>query len=312
MISTQDTKQGTALGYIALLFWACSALFASSVTRIPTFEVLSVAFSISFGATVLVLTLRKQWHQIKQPLILWIIGMIGVYGNDALFIAAFKYAPAAQVDLINYLWPIFVILLAGLLPQEKISPKHLAGALLGLCGTALVILHQTGPHSVYAHYVYGYMLALCDAVVWSIYTITARYYKNVPSTMIGMYCGCGLVLSLIAHFTFEPTIKPHLNELLIMITFGLTSQGSAYFLWDYGVKNGNFKLLSVLSYLNPIISIALLIACGKSQYSDVLIVATLLIASGGALCSLDISAWASQGKRHLTRLTRHFTNVTRH
>ncbi|MCH9644309.1 MAG: EamA family transporter [Gammaproteobacteria bacterium] len=304
MISNCDTKKGTLFGYVALIFWACSALLASSVTRIPTFEVLSVAFSVSFGATAIVLTIKKKWHQVRQPLTLWVIGMVGVYGNDALFVAAFKYAPAAHVDLINYLWPIIVILLAGLLPKEKLSPKHLMGALLGLCGAALIILHKTGLHAHYPHYMYGYLLALFDAIVWSIYTIAARYYKAVPSTMIGMYCGCGLVLSLFAHFSFEHTVVPHLNELLIMIVFGLTSQGSAYYLWDYGVKNGNFKLLSVLSYLNPVISIALLIAYGKSQYSNVIIVATLLIASGGALCGLNLTTWKHYMQRLWSKLVR--------
>lgn len=286
-MSRDHPMSATLLGYMALAMWAGSGVLASSVIRIPTFEVLSIAFSMSFGLTALMLTMRGQWHKVKQPLTLWVIGMIGVYGNDALFISAFKYAPAAQADLINYLYPILIILFASLLPNEKLSAKYIVAAILGFSGTYLVITNGDNFSGFHLKYMPGYLLALLDAVVWSVYCLAARYYKNTPTEMVGMYCGCGLVLSLIAHVSFEPTVMPHLIELIVMIVMGLTTQGSAYFLWDFGIKKGNFRFLSIIAYANPVIAVFLLILTGKSTYSTILLVSTLLIALGGLVAGLD-------------------------
>jgi len=287
-MSEKNTLSATFLGYIALAMWAGSGVLASSVIRIPTFEILSVAFSISFGITAVILTIKKQWHRVKQPLVLWLIGMVGVYGNDALFISAFKYAPAAQADLINYLYPILIILFASFLPNEKFQIKYIIAALLGFIGTFLIVTNGHGFSGFHPKYLHGYILAFLDAIVWSVYSIIARHYRNTPSEMVGMYCGCGLIFSLIAHFSFEPNVTPHIKDLLVMVTMGLTTQGGAYFLWDYGVKKGNFRLLGILSYTNPVIAIFLLILAGKSQYSDILILSACLIAAGGAIASVNI------------------------
>jgi drug/metabolite transporter (DMT)-like permease len=302
-MSKESTISATFLGYIALAMWASSGVLASSVIRIPTFEVLSIAFSISFGFTAILLTAKGQWYKVKQPLILWVIGMIGVYGNDALFIAAFKYAPAAQADLINYLYPVLIIIFASFLPSEKFSWKYILAAFLGFSGTYLIV---TGGHNFagfHSQYIYGYLLALLDAIVWSAYCLVARHYKSTPSEMVGMYCGCGLILSLIAHFNFEPTIIPSGNEIIVMIIMGLTTQGSAYFLWDYGIKKGNFKFLSIISYTNPIIAVFLLVMTGRTNYSNVLLVSTFLIATGGAIAGLDLTSLTKTLSLFIQRLS---------
>lgn len=284
-------SRATLIGYISLLMWASSGVLTSSVTKIPTFEVLSVAFAISFGITAATLTVKKQWHKVKQPWPLWVAGVIGIFGNDALYVAAFKYAPPAQADLISYLYPLFIIFLASFLPGEKLLPKYIIAALLGLLGTYLLITKGHGLSSFHVKYSLGYVFAILNAIAWSVYCIVARYFKNTPSEMVGVYCGCGLLLSLLFHFGFEHTVIPNTTELLTLIAMGLTTQGSAYFLWDYGIKKGNFKFLSIIAYGNPIIAVFLLVITGKSHYSDILMISTMLIAASGAIAGIKFTSF---------------------
>lgn len=223
--------------------------------------------------------------------------MLGFIGNDALFITAFKHAPAAQADLINYLWPIFIVVFSSVLPSEKFSIKYIIAAIFGFMGTFIVTTNGGSLKNFHSEYWLGYLFAFLEAVVWSIYTIVSRHYKNTPSAMIGMYCGCSLIVSLVTHFSFEPTIIPNTSELIVMILLGLTAQGSAYYLWDHGIKKGNFRLLSILSYANPIISISLLIVMGKSQLTHALSNATLLITIGGLIGGLNFSWLTGKLKR---------------
>lgn len=265
--------------------WAMSACYVMTVNAIPTFEIITIAYSITFIFTAIKLSVKHQWSTIRQPWFLWVIGLLGVFGNDIFFVAAFKYGPPAQIDLINYLWPVFVVMFAGFLPRERFLWRHLFAALIGLMGIALLISNGQGLSGFNPKYITGYWLAFLDAIVWAIYTLAARHYNKAPIEMIGLYCGLGALLAAGLHLVFEPTVMPTHNQWAVLFIMGLTSQGFAYFLWDYGVKHGNFRLLSVLSYGNPIISIALLVFFKQSNLSVNLVLATLLVSLAGLVAA---------------------------
>jgi drug/metabolite transporter (DMT)-like permease len=298
MQPSKSNALATLLGYAGLLLWAIAALLVAKLKNIPTFEILSIALAISFLVIVCKLTILRQWQRIKQPILLWIIGVIGIYGNAVTYMAAFKFAPPAHVDLINYLWPIFVIIGCSFLPKEKFTAKHLIAGLFGLSGVYLVITNNAGLVGFHTHFLTGYGLALLDAVIWSGYTLLSRYYGQTPIEMIGMYCGIGALLSLMLHFQFETTVIPSLSQLLTIIGIGSITSGLAYFLWDYGVKHGNFKLLSVLSYGNPIISVLLLVVFHEAKYSHTLVLACFLVAGGALIGSIK---WQTVLKRIIAR-----------
>lgn len=283
----KTAKSATLIGYYGLFFWTIAPVLVSSVRNIPTFQVLCTALGVSFTSTALFLTYTKRWKLLKQPIRLWIIGILAIYGNDVLYIAAFKYAPPAQADLISYLWPILVILFSGLLPKEKFTLKHLLAGLLGFTGIYVLLNDRAEFSQFQTEYVIGYLLALGSAIVWSIYTLTARHYGQTRSEAIGVYCGVGMLCSLLTHYHLETFVPPTSEQWLAMITMGLTTQGLAYFCWDYGVKRGDFKLLNVLSYSNPIVSVLLLIVFGYAEPSLALLSACVLITLGGMMAGIS-------------------------
>lgn len=270
----------TLIGCLAIIIWSTTAVTTAKLTNIPTMEILSITFFICFLATLIKLAIHRQWQLIKQPLIVWIVGVFGIYGNDLTYIAALKNAPVAQADLINNLWPILIIILSTLLPREKFTWRHFFAGLMGFAGICILVTGKHGIFSFQTQYLSGYMLALLDAFIWSSYCILSRYFKQVPVEMIGMYCGVGALLSLGNHFEFEVTVIPSLAQIILLITMGLTTQGIAYYFWDIGIKKGNFKFLSILSYFIPLGSICLLILFSEVKPTIILIFAALLVIGG--------------------------------
>ena len=169
--------RGTLIGCIALLIWANSASFASSVRNIPVFQILTIAFTVSFIFHAIHITRQHKWRVLrKTPLILVIVGVIGIVGNDMFYISAFKYAPSADVELINAFWPIMIILFSSLLPREQLTVRHIIGGLMGLTGIYILIVPKAGFAHFNPHYLIGYLLALSTATVWSIYTLYQSKY----------------------------------------------------------------------------------------------------------------------------------------
>ena len=75
---------------------------------------------------------------LRQPLVAWVVGVGGLFGYHALYFLALRFAPPAEAGLLNYLWPLLIVLFSSLLPGERLAPHHIIGALLGLAGTVLL------------------------------------------------------------------------------------------------------------------------------------------------------------------------------
>lgn len=280
-MSSQNYAVATTIGYLAILLWGVESVFVVKVKAIPLFEILTVAYLISFLLTAAKLSWQRDWARLKQPWILWVVGLCGVLGNDILYVSAFKYAPAAQIDLINGVWPVFVIVFAGLLPQEQFRWRQLLGAVVGLFGVSLLITNGHGISGLREQYLPGYALSFSDAVLWSLYTLISRYFGATPVEMVGVYCGLGALFCAVGHFEFEPTIWPNAQQWGTLVILGLSAQGLAYYFWDFGVKRGHFKLLSILSYTAPFISIISLVTFGLTKPTLILAMACTLVTISG-------------------------------
>lgn len=279
-------RSATIIGCSALLFWSVSAVMASNLRNIPSLEVVGITFGVCFLVVGAKLTLKKQWSQIKQPLFLWIGGFLGIYLSDLTFIAAFKYAPPAQADLINFLWPMLLILFSSFLPSEKFSLKYFAAAIIAFYGVYFLISHDLDNSPFSIHYLKGYLLAFITAVLWSGYSLLSRHYNKAPVEMIGMYCGIGSAISLLLFLPSHEFVVPTLNQNLIMLFMGAASTACAFLFWDFGAKNGNIKTLGLLSYFTPILSYIMLIIFGIVAWQWYILIAFALVSCAAIVGSL--------------------------
>lgn len=280
-------SKATLAGCFALMLWSTSGILVANLKQLPVFEVLTLAFITCFLLSSSWITLRNEWPQVRQPLKLWIIGVTGVCGCDFLFISAFHYAPAAHVDLINYLWPVFMIIFASFIPGERVKLQHIIACGFGFYGIYILLTQRLGIQSIPSDYLPGYGLALLEAIIWSLYAISLRYYRQTHILNVGLYCGFGAILSFICHMQFETFVVPSFQQFGLILYMGLATQGLAFISWAYGIRHGNYSLLAVMSYFTPLVSVALLVAFGFTPSSSVLWISSTLIVFAFALASYE-------------------------
>jgi drug/metabolite transporter (DMT)-like permease len=233
---------------------------------------------------------RGDFTALRQPWPVWALGVGGLFGYHALYFAALRLAPPAEAGLIAYLWPLLIVLFAGLLPGESLSRRHLAGAFLGLAGVVVLSVSRRPAQTnvpIAGEAWLGYGLALACAFVWSSYSILSRRFQNVPSSAVAGFCAATGGLSLVCHLLFETTRWPAgLGQWLAIAGLGLGPVGLAFYLWDYGVKRGDIRLLGVTSYAAPVLSTLLLVAAGFVEPTLGLGLACGLIVGGALLASV--------------------------
>jgi drug/metabolite transporter (DMT)-like permease len=280
--------RATAIGVGAILLWAGLALFTVSARGLPPLELLALSFGVACAAGLGVLGARGRagLAEMRQPAAPWLLAFCGLFFYHALYFFALSAAPPASASLVAYLWPLLIVLMSASLPGERLRARHVGGAILGLGGTAAIILGRSadapalGPLGVV-----GYAAAFCCAVVWSGYSVLNRRYADVPSGMLVGVCGAVALAGALCHTVAEPTVWPNAGQGISIVLLGLGPTGLAFLAWDHATKHGRLPVLGALSYLASLVSTLLLILTGQATASATLIAAAALIIGGAVLAT---------------------------
>jgi drug/metabolite transporter (DMT)-like permease len=285
-------NSATLVGLLAIMMWSWLAALTVATGRVPAFQLAAMTFAI--GACVGPLTWLWRpgaFRALRQPPLVWLVGVGGLFGYHALYFLALRLAPPAEAGLLNYLWPLLIVLFSALLPGEKLAAHHVLGGLLGLGGTALLLVGGHGAEygaELASANITGFAAAFCAAFVWAGYSVLSRRLAAVPTDAVGGFCFVTAVLAVVCHLAFETTVWPQTpTQWLCIAALGLGPVGAAFYAWDVGMKHGDIRLLGVLSYATPLLSTGFLILVGFAQPTPTLALAALLITGGGLMAARD-------------------------
>lgn len=276
----------TLIGFTAVLLWSLLAFLTAASGTMPAFQLTAITFAI--GGLSLLLIRPGSLKAMRQPPKVWLLGVGGLFGYHFLYFFALRSAPPVEAGLINYLWPLLIVVFSAFLPGERLKWQHIAGCLLALAGAVLVVTKGRG-FTLDVQYLPGYLAALCAALAWSSYSVLSRRFASVPSEAITGFCLVTAVLAALCHFAFEQTVWPtEALQWAAVVGLGLGPVGLAFYVWDMGVKQGDIQVLGAASYLTPLLSTLVLILTGYAEYTHLVLVACLLITAGAIVAAKDM------------------------
>jgi drug/metabolite transporter (DMT)-like permease len=266
-----------ALG--AIVLWASLAALGVALTHVPPFLLTGLALIIGC------LPALPRWRRWQVPLPTLLLGVYGLFGFHFLLFIALRHAPPVEANLVNYLWPLLIVVLAPvLLPGVCLRVAHVVAALLGFTGAALAIL---GGRELSGELSWGYVAALGSAFIWASYSLLTRRVANFPTAAIGLFGLVSGLLSLLCHALLEPAVALSFRDWGLIALMGLGPLGAAFFLWDKALKTGDPRSIGVLSYATPLGStVTLLLVTGRPFSWSVLGAAVLII--GAAALGMSI------------------------
>ncbi len=258
-----------ARGAIAL--WACLASLGVALAHVPPFLLTGLALVIG---SVPSWPLVRQWRVPARTLAL---GIYGLFAYHFLLFVALRLAPPVQANLVNYLWPLLIVVLSPvILPGMHLKVAHVLAALAGFAGAAIAILGGAG--SAHAAWSWGYLPALGAAFIWATYSLGTRKVASFPTAAIGLFGLVSGLLSLGCHVLLEPAATLSPRDWIFIAAMGLGPLGAAFFLWDKALKTGDARHIGILSYLTPLLSTALLVmVTGRALTPSIALAAVLII-----------------------------------
>lgn len=266
----------TLLALAAIALWSSLAVLSVQLRHVPPF--LMVAVSLFVGALCGARGIRLRG---LTPGLL-ALGLYGLFAYHLLLFLALRLAPTVEANLLNYLWPLLMVLLSPvILPGTRLRPRHVAAAVLGFAGAALLV--TGGRFAFPSEGAPGYALAIGAAFVWSTYSLLTRRVREFPTSMVATFCLAAATLSLLCHALFESRYSLRGSDVPWLLAIGLGPTGAAFFLWDRAVKTGDPRSIGTLAYLTPLLSTLWLTLAGGGRMTAVSAVAMAMIIAAAAV-----------------------------
>jgi drug/metabolite transporter (DMT)-like permease len=265
----------------AVVLWASLASLATLLSNIPPFLLTGIGLII--GAAVSLPALKSGIKPWKVPGRTLLIGVYGLFGYHFMLFLALQTAPAVEANLVNYLWPLLIVLLSPLFTKSlSLNFRYVLAAIAGFSGAVLAIT-SNGAGFSFASIEVGYFFALAAAVIWATYSLATTKVPRFPTPAIGLFALVSGVLALGAHFVFEPAASISATDWLLLLVLGVGPLGGAFYLWDAALKIGDPRRIGLLAFLTPLLSTILLVVVSGNSMSWQLLLATGLIVGGALL-----------------------------
>ncbi len=269
-----------ALG--AVLLWATWPTLATWAQPAPPFLILALGSATGFALSLARTTVAGQgraWMRIPPRTLLLVAG--GLLLNNVLYLMAMPRIGPAEANVIAYLWPILLVLIASRLDSSRLRHGQWLGIGAAFTGAALAI----GPTFARGFDPVGVLLAFFSGLTFAVYA-AIRSRGREQHDVIGPSMGLMTLVAMTMHLAFETTPQLAWPQLLAIAAIGVAPLTLSNVLWDLASRTGHLATISGLAYLTPLVGLLLLSLLGAATVSwgtgagGVLIVAGALAASG--------------------------------
>jgi drug/metabolite transporter (DMT)-like permease len=217
-------------------------------------------------------------------------GLLGLVGYNLPVTAGLRWLPAATAGLLLATEPVWVMVLGRLFLGERGGARAWLGSAAALAGVAVL----AGPGAVGGvgggyRALAGTGLVLAGTLAFAAYTITLRPLSRelgaIPATAASTVVGAAPYLA--AAWTLPGAGLAHLGPAvwaeLAFLAVGSTVAG--LLLWNVAVLAGDITRVSLLLYLEPVVSVLGAAAFLRERISLGMIGGGLLILAGVAIAS---------------------------
>lgn len=293
------SARGSGLGYAfgAVALWSTSAVSTHyAVTHAPALLVVAVAFTVATIAGASAAAARGRLRQVfrARPLV-WLVGLYGLSSYYLAYFIAFGLAPAMEVNLLNYLWPLLTVLLSVPLTGQSLRARVVVGALVAFAGAGLVVTQGHLPQLSAAHAT-GYALALWCGVTWAVFSCLLNRLGAAASGRMTLFCALTAAVAWPAALVSGAFPTPVGLWCLAAVYSGVAPLWLAFELWDRALQQPDVARVGLISYTTPALS-TLILALAGERLTLPSVLGLIAIIGGAALGAAGRRADPLQPKR---------------
>lgn len=246
------------ISVILVLWGSFAAVTKLTLSGIDSFQLQFFMFGIASIIMTSWLILRGKFKKTisittKELLIVLICG-IPFWLYNFLYILSLRLIPAVEASMLNYLFPIMIVVFAIPIKKEKLTFFGLLSIILGFAG-AVIILTGGRINSFNLTNLVGDLLAVCAAISWGLFSNLDRWNKLSEMTSTYFFVIESFILSTISVVCFSQFIIPGPLPLLGALWIALSNVVLSLPLWLKVLKIVPPSLVAICTFITPFISL---------------------------------------------------------
>ena len=279
---------------ITVLIWATLATVVKIIlSDIPNFEALTISSVFAFVFLLIMNIVNGSFkelkhYRLKDYLMMSGLGFLGLFLYSALYYYGISALSSQEACILNYLWPLMIVVFACILLKEKLTARKLIA--MGMSFAGIVVLTVgTGGAASSGNRLWGIVACVTAAVCYGLFSVLNKKHSlNQNITMMWIWLTVS-VCSLVSGMIFEKWQPIVGIQWLGLGWLGVVVNAVAYLLWAIALKNAEDSAkVANLAYLVPFLSIVLSSVVLKEQITVNMVIAVVLIVGGILLQSIRL------------------------
>ena len=268
-----------ALSLLVVVMWGSTAWLRQIADSLSPLELTGFAMLASALCSRLMPHTRGTVCRapVRHPWYAWLFVSGGLVGGAGFYFAALEYAPAAQVVVITYTWPLLFALASDVYNRRRPSVITFFSLLLGLAGVVVINGGLTLPSGGAW---LGYAGGLLAGASWVAYSLFLQVYERPVRQDFPMFFAAGGASALIGQAIIEGglSLPVEWQAYGAAALLGIGPYGLGFVAWGHVVRNGNPRIIPVLPYGVLAIAAGTLVFAGSTEPSLSLFVGCALAA----------------------------------
>ncbi len=276
--------QGLLIALMLLIWGSYSTTSRIIMNSLDSFQTL---FFMMLGATlcsgVILAIKRKTVVFVKSDIGLLTLQSTMYFGYYIFFDIALMIAPTLEVSMIDYLYPIFVVLFSALIMRQRVKLGVVISLLIGFFGVYVIMTNGNLLNFTLTNPV-GDMLAVLSAISWGLYSGIGNKIKSDMNITVALNNGISLILALVCLLLFSNFNNLDIKSVLLALFLGCTNLTLAVTIWVFLMKSVPVGFLANCSFITLFISITMISIfigdrLGPAQIVGALIIVVAMIIS---------------------------------
>ena len=282
-----DSKTASIINVlICVLLWALIPVVAKSgQSNLDNHQFLFWSSVISFVTFLIIILAQKKGKVIfKLSAKDWInsitLGLLGTYLYYILLYYGYANAKGVEVLVIQYCWPIFVVILSILILKESLNVRKFISIVLGFSGVFLV-LTKGNPTGIHLDNFFVDGIVLLAAFVFGLFSVLSKKVRIDSLSLVTIYFLTAAVVSFVSMILLSEFKMPTKETCFPILVNGIFVNGISYIFWIKALKIGKASFIAPFVFLTPVISTILLILFFKEPFQLIYVIGMILVISGG-------------------------------
>lgn len=250
--------------------------------------VLVARFTIATAILFVILIATKKSLKIikKQLLILILIGVFGYTLVTQTLFYSYNYISIGIATAINFVYPLFVCILALIFNKEKFTKRKTIALLISIIGVSMLSLTNLEVKGIE-----GILLALTSGLIYGavVFTMGKEEIKSLNGLVVTFYCClfAGLTALILGLFEHNIIFKLNFNLGISYFAIAIISTVLSLAFLQFAIKEIGPSKSAILGTFEPIVGVLASCLFFGEKLSILIVIAVIIIIAASLLSIKD-------------------------